>query len=82
MELCCSPLRVWMGLTHRAEDAVSQRLAKLAKQCALHPKKSLLIALLLCLACAVGFVRFELKSDGDELWTDQHSEPMNNRRYV
>eukprot|EP00971_Amphidinium_carterae_P076847 1518048-Amphidinium_carterae.1 len=81
-DACCAPLRVWLRVTHTAEEAVSNKLGALGKRSATHPLKCIILALLGCLLCAAGFARFEAENDGRYLWADQHSEPMKNLEYV
>lgn len=33
------------------------------------------LSLLLCLLCAVGFLRIDPEQEAEKLWVDQHSEP-------
>eukprot|EP00438_Fugacium_kawagutii_P020579 Skav226942 [mRNA] locus=scaffold965:324064:333925:- [translate_table: standard] len=75
METCLAPLRCWLHASHRAEDAVSRVLARLAKGSARNPWKCLCLSFLGCVVFGLGFVfRFESVSDANELWVDQHSQ--------
>jgi len=79
---CPNPMRTWVSLTARAEVAVSHRIAAVAKRCAIHPRKAILLCVLVCLICGAGLALIEIENEGRELWADQNSAPMKNLEYV
>ena len=75
-------LKAWLRVSHKAEEAVATQLGRLSKTSALHPWKCVGLSLLLCLLCAVGFLRIDPEQEAENLWVDQHSEQMKNRNWV
>eukprot|EP00435_Cladocopium_sp_Y103_P026010 s1754_g6.t1 len=71
-------LNAWLRCTSRGEEAVGHALGRVAKVSSRNPWKCVLISLLGCLLCGLGFLRFNAVSKARELWVDQHSQQMKN----